>query len=140
MPQRQLPLPQLSLRVVLQVVQVAPPEPHSAVVRLVTQLSPLQQPLAHEVESHTQVPPAPQRVPLGQLVAVQVQVPPTHSWVLPHTVPVPQRQPPLVQVSARSASHVVQAPPLVPQVAGEAVRHWPLWQQPVGQEVASQTH
>lgn len=123
-PQRHAPLPQLSLSCVSQPAHAAPAVPQEPVVVAVMHDSPLQQPVAQDVPSQTHWTPL-QREPAGQLVAVHAQVPPWHSWVAPQAELAPQRQPPLVQLSARSASQVVHEPPAVPQVAGEAVRHWP---------------
>ncbi len=50
----------------------------------------------------------------------------------------PQLQAPLRHWSLR-ASQAVQLAPFVPHEAVEGVTHWPAWQQPVGQEVESQT-
>lgn len=85
-------------------------------------LPPSQQPLAHETESQT------------------------HCWFTqrlpaPHAAPEPQAQLPPVHRSAIAALQLVQDPPPVPHSCsvGGCVQT-PLWQQPVGQEVASQTH
>jgi hypothetical protein len=76
--------------------------------------------------------------PLGQLVASQAQAPFTQRWVAAHEGPVPQRQPPLVQRSARSGSHAWQAAPWVPHEVADAGLQVAPEQQPLGQVVALQ--
>lgn len=104
-----------------QVVQVPPPEPQLASERA-TQVFPAQQPLAHEVASHTQLPE-------------------TQTWPEPHAAPAPHAHAPAaVHESAREELHVVQAPPAEPHLANEGETHVAPSQQPLGHEVASQTH
>ena len=98
--------------------------------------------------------PAPQaqlsthRPPLQIQPAAQVivqgrgtQLPPAHSWFELHWKLAPQRQPPLVQLSARIVSQAVQPLPLLPHVDRDGVVQVPLKyvvQQPPGHEAESQ--
>ncbi len=80
--------------------QVAPPVPHDALDSepygsQVPVLPPLQQPLGHDVASHTQTPPR-QRFPEGQ------------------AGPLPHVQVPLAHVSVVVGSHAAHVPPLAP--------------------------
>jgi hypothetical protein len=126
--QRQTPLVQRSPTVV-QSEQATPPMPQLSVSET------LQTPLRQQ--------------PLGQLVALQVlpQLPPSHLHApltqvageaqaaeLPHA-----HWPVAEQLSARVAVQAVHVPPSVPQVATEAVRHSPAWQQPRGHEAELHT-
>lgn len=99
--------------------QVAPPRPHWLWVVGVTQVVPLQQPLAHELALHTQAPA-------------------THAWPAAQAAPEPQRQAPLVQLSASVALHAVHTAPEVPQAEKAGVMQMPLAQQPEGQATALQ--
>jgi hypothetical protein len=58
----------------------------------------------------------PEQHPLGHEVAVHLHTPLTHCCPAPHAALTPQRQPPLVQVSATSELHVTQEPPFGPQL------------------------
>lgn len=61
--------------------------------------------------------------PFAQVVASQTHWPPEQRWSALHALPLPHLQDPLVQLSALLRSHVVQAPPPLPQllvVGGEA--------------------
>jgi hypothetical protein len=99
-PQRQSPVPeQLSASAGSHATQLAPPVPHVFVERSSQVWFALQQPLGHDVASHTQRPPA-QRCPSPQ------GAPPPH-------VHVPLAEQPSLVV----ASHAMQALPPVPQVA-----------------------
>ncbi len=55
-PQAHWPDTHASARVLSHAMQVAPPLPH-AVIEVVAHIAPAQQPLGHEVASHTQAPP-----------------------------------------------------------------------------------
>ena len=68
-----------------------------------------------------------------------MQLPAEQRRPVPQAALEPQRQlPRLEQVSALSGSQAVQLAPPVPQVAGERALQVEPWQQPSGQEVASQ--
>lgn len=87
-----------------------------------THVVPLQQPAEHELPSHTHLPP-------------------THSCPEPQAWPVPQVHTPAVHASPEG--HAAQAAPPVPQkvdVSEESGRHVLPLQQPLGHEVALQTH
>ncbi len=81
---------------------------------------PMQQPLAHDVASHTHRPP-------------------THRWPPAQAGPEPQPQLPSAHESLRSRLHEVQAPPTIPQLDSDMALQVVPAQQPPGQEVASQT-
>lgn len=119
-PHRHWPLGQ-ALAVEPQGTQTSPFEPQAPALFPARQLLALQQPEGHDVESQTQLPL-------------------THRWPEPHAGLLPQRQPPLLQVSVLPA-HDRQAPPLVPQAPADVpgMQLLPL-QQPVGHELGSQTH
>ncbi len=72
-PHLQLPAPQVSA-VESHIEQTEPPEPHMPGVGAAMQVLPEQQPVAHEVASHTHAP-ATQRVPVAQAAA-----PPQAHW------------------------------------------------------------
>lgn len=76
--------------------QTPPPVPQAPFVFPARQLLPEQHPEGHELESHTQFPPE-------------------HRWPAPHGEPLPHRQLPLAQVSARVVLHDEHPPPPVPQ-------------------------
>jgi hypothetical protein len=108
----------------VQAVQDEPAMPHEVGLGLLLQLLLLsQQPLAHEVASHTHAPP-------------------TQCWPTAHGAPVPHAQVPPAQVSERTESHATHAEPVAPLTP-----HWPtvatwqtpLTQQPLGHDVESQT-
>ena len=80
-----------------------------------------QQPLGHDVLSHTQVLAA-QRCP-------GAQVP-----------PVPQRQSPVAEQLSERASQATQLEPALPQVETERAEQIAPLQQPPGHDVPSQTH
>lgn len=92
-PHLQLPPLQLSLVSASQLPHVPPPVPQLALLG-VLQVFPAQQPVEHEVASHTHAPP-------------------TQRWPTLHAAPVvPHWQAPPAQLSARVASQVAQpAPP-----------------------------
>lgn len=115
-PQWQLP-PVQALPEVPQLAQVAPLVPQALALG-VTQTPALQQPLGHEVASHTQVPPR-QRWPAAQAAEP------------------PQWQAPPWQLSA-PAPHAPHAAPEPPHSAAVGTTHWFPLQQPVGHEVPSQ--
>lgn len=120
-PQEHAPLRQRSALVVLQAVHAAPAGAHALAVRVV-QFEPAQQPSGHDVALHTHAP-ATQRCPTEQAALL------------------PQRQAPFAsQASARVVSHGAQAAPGAPQAPGASGVHVAPVQQPLGQEVASQTH
>jgi hypothetical protein len=80
--------------------------------------------------------------PFGQLVASQEHVPAVHRWPVVHgSSPLPHEQPPLLQPSASSGSHALQAEPLAPHAAAVAgAWHTPRpSQQPPGQVAAVHT-
>ncbi len=97
--------------------QLLPPEPQAEVEFPGRQLAPEQQPFVHEL-------------------ALQTQTPATHCCPLPHGVPVPQRQPPLVQLSATKALQVTQLTPPTPQLEKPELLQLFDAQQPPGEEVA----
>lgn len=72
---------------------------------------------------------------------MQVHAPPTHAWPSAQSGPLPQVHVPSVHESDLAESHARQETPFTPQleiVVG--VLHVAPWQQPAGQEAASQTH
>lgn len=77
--------------------QATPPLPHSLTEDPGRQVVPAQQPV--------------------QLVPLHTHAPPTQACPDAQAALTPQRQLPLVQLSARSVLQAVQPPPLVPQVA-----------------------
>ncbi len=143
-PQRQLPLVQLSARVASQAMQAAPPV-LQALNAGVVQVLPEQQPFGqvcvlqpvHTPSRHCcepgqlwqLAPPAPhaavefpgrqvlpEQQPLGHDVASHTQVPLTQRWPAPHGLFVPHwHSPAAVQVFAREASHAAQVDPFAPQ-------------------------
>ena len=116
------PPAQVSALLASQATQLAPLVPQVLVLGVLHRCAASQQPPAHEVELHTQVPPE-------------------HSWPATQAAPPPQVQVPLaLQPSAFERSQLAQAAPLTPQaLAVGGLVHALLAQQPVGQEVASQT-
>ena len=84
--------------------------------------------------------PAIVQQPLGQEVGSQLaQAPEMHICPVTHAGIEPQAQPRAEQMSARTLLQVTQAAPGAAQrVIPDNVRQLPDWQQPVGQEVASQ--
>ncbi len=84
---------------------------------------PLQQPLAHDDAVHTHLPPM-------------------HACPAPHAAPLPHVHEPPEQPSVTPAAQPVQLSPPAPHAELEVdVTHVPsLWQQPVGQDAASQVH
>ena len=68
------------------------------------------------------------------------QVLATQRWPGAHAPALPHRQlPPAEQLSARSSQTAQVAPP-APQVSSDRARQAAPWQQPLGHDVASQTH
>lgn len=110
---------QLSARIESHTTQVAPPAPHVANAR-VSQTSPSQQPLGHDVWS-------------------QMQSPDTQRRPAPHAGALPQRQAPPEQDSALVASHVAHTPPPAPQALSDGALQIVPAQQPPEHDVASQT-
>lgn len=102
-----------------QLVQAAPVRPHWLWVVGLTQVVPLQQPLAHELE-------------------LQTHAPATHDWPALQAAPPPQRQAPLVQLSAVALLQAVHTAPDVPQAPSDGVWQVPFEQQPVAQLAALQ--
>lgn len=87
--------------------------------------------------------PDPSQQPEGQLVASQTHFPRSHRWPASQTGPWPQTQVPVVPEQPLARGDTVQSeqePPSSPHVAGESGWHAPSLQQPLGQELASQTH
>jgi hypothetical protein len=123
LPHLQTPEAQLSARVELQLVQVAPPAPHEVVVVPAEQVLPLQQPLAQLVESQTQLPPE------------------LHRWPAEQAEFEPQRQLPLEeQLLAVVLLQAAQlAAPVPHEVSVGGLTQLPLLQQPAAQLVESQT-
>jgi hypothetical protein len=82
----------------------------------------------------------PAQQPVGQDVALQTHWPPSQrrsSW---QALPAPQRHRPSSPQESAPAPQSAQVPPAVPQDAADVgVWHSPPWQQPSGQESASQT-
>ena len=103
-----------------QVWQAPPPAPHDSAVLPVMQAPPVQQPVGHEVPSHTQVL-ARQRWPTAQ------------------AAPPPHRQAPADEQLSERASHEAQVAPAVPQLVRVRVRQVLPLQQPLGHEVPSHT-
>ena len=144
-PQRQLPPAlQVSARIGSQTLQAFPLVPHRARVGGVTQVPPLQHPLAqlpepqpaqawavqalvpHDAQAAPPVPhwvcavpalhwPVASQQPVGQLVASQTQAPPEQRWPTAHAGPVPQAHAPLVQRSD-FVSQAAHASPAEPQL------------------------
>ncbi len=141
----QLQLPELQLNPCAQA--AAPPQP---------QVPSARQPSPTPVQSR-QVPPAEPQLsfdgvrqnpeasqqPDGQLVASQTHFPRSHRCPASQTGPLPQAQVPVVPEQPSARDDTVQSeqePPSSPHVAGESGWQAPSLQQPLGQEVASQTH
>lgn len=78
--------------------------------------------------------------PVAQAVASQTHVPPTQRVPTPHAGPVPQAHAPFAHALVVTGSHDLQAAPLDPHVVRDEVEQVRPEQQPVGQDVASQTH
>jgi hypothetical protein len=111
----------VSARVGSQATQVAPPAPQ-AESDFALQVDPEQQPLGHDVASHTHSPF-------------------THRWPPPQGGAEPHPQAPTAeQLSARIELHPTQGAPPVPQLENASALHPALEQQPLGHEAASQTH
>ncbi len=120
LPQRHWPAVEQVSAVEPQLEQVAPGPPHCWAV-MVVQAPAAQQPPGHEIASQTH-PPVKQRWPVSQ------------AGLTPH------RQVPLEQVLA-VVPQATQAPPEVLQAPTDGVTQLPATeQQPVGQDVESQTH
>ncbi len=102
-----------------QLVHALPPPPHDVTLSPVRHTPAEQQPLAHDVPSHTQVLAA-QRCPGAQ------------------PSPVPQRQTPAAEQLSERASHATQLDPALPQLATERVEQTLPLQHPPGQDVPSQ--
>jgi hypothetical protein len=103
----------------LQLVQAPPFEPQLCSDEAV-QVAPLQQPLGHEVASHTQAPPT-QRCPL------------VHTWPLvPHTHAPPAHR------SAVAGSHAEHTEPFAPHASTDGELQLLPLQQPFGHESALQ--
>jgi hypothetical protein len=121
LPHRQVPVAeQLSDRM-SHATQVDPASPQLPGARA-RQVAPLQQPLGHDIESHTHAPPL-------------------QRWPATHAAPTPHAHDPSApQWSALLPSHATHAAPLAPQVASAGVLHTPPVQQPVAHDVASHTH
>jgi hypothetical protein len=99
-PHLQAPAAQVSAVFESHIAQTEPPVPHMPSDGVFMQVSPEQQPLAHDVASQTQAPP-------------------THRVPAPHAGPVPQAQLPPAQVSEIAGSHAAQASPGAPQVPSD---------------------
>jgi hypothetical protein len=84
------------------------------------QVLPAQQPLGHDVASHTQAPL-------------------TQRWPALQAGPVPQVQAPFVHESAFVEPQATQAAPLVPQLVNDGVMQLFPAQHPLGHDVASHT-
>ena len=70
-----------------------------------------------------------------------MQSPDAQRWPPAHAGPAPHSQAPVgPQRLALLVSQAMQAPPPIPQVVKAGVSQRPPWQQPAGQEAASQTH
>lgn len=115
-PQRHSPSAHESAIAESQATHAAPPAPH-VVLELARHVLPSQQPLGHEVASHTHAPPA-------------------QRWPLPHGGPDPHVHAPAVHPSARDGSHATHAPPAVPHVARLGALHVVPEQHPVVQPAA----
>jgi hypothetical protein len=143
--QRHWPPEQPFARTGSHAVHAAPPEPHcAALIAVVTQLEPLQQPLEQvaglqpvhawpaqvpgEHEAHV-APPVPHSAvvlpalhwlpaqhPLGQLWALHTHAAPEHAWLAMQAEPRPHLQVPVSQRSERP-SHAAHAAPEAPQLA-----------------------
>lgn len=115
-PHRHSPAAQLSVVSGEQATQTSPPVPQLA-SPLGLQVTPSQQPLGHEVASHTQLPPR-------------------HRCPAAHAGPVPHAQAPPTQASANTGSQAMQAAPAVPHATEEGSLHIEPEQQPVGHPAA----
>jgi hypothetical protein len=124
-PQRQVPVAgsQIGELVASQAMHVSPSMPQAIAEGGDMQTPFAQHPVGHEAWLQTQLPPR-QTVPAGQAGLV------------------PQRQVPVVasHVSDISAGHAAQLAPPRPQAPSSGSLQAPFAQQPVGHEVASQTH
>lgn len=122
-PPPQLHVPSIAQRSELTVSHAAHAIPGAAHVvgESTSHVAPLQQPLGHDVASHTQAPET-QRCPA------------------PHAAPVPHAQLPPTHASARSGSHEMQALPASPHAITLGALHVLPLQQPVGQLAAHPAH
>jgi hypothetical protein len=98
------------------------------------------EPIAPQLARDGVVHVVPEQQPIGHDVASHTQAPPLQRWPAPHTGPEPHAQLPFAHRSACVASQATQATPLVPHVAVAGVRHVLPEQQPLGHDVASHTH
>jgi hypothetical protein len=106
---------------VAQTWHVPPAGPQAAVVLPGSHVLFRQHPVGHDAESHTHLPPE-------------------HTCPLPQAVAPPQVQLPVAEQPSPVVPQLVQLPPPVPHAIDEGVVQVLFWQQPVGHEVASQTH
>lgn len=97
---------------------------------------------AHALTPSGVVHASPEQQPVGQLVASHTQAPPLQRCPAPHAGLLPHAQvPSLAHESARVGSHAAQRSPGAAHVAPERARQRSLRsQQPLGHELASQTH
>jgi hypothetical protein len=119
-PHRQAPVAEQLSERASQATQVDPALPQAVTERL-AQTVPAQQPLGHEVVSQT-------HRPLSQ------RCPPAQEGPVPHV-----QAPAALQRSALLASHVMQPPPLTPQLDSDVTLQTFPAQQPPAHEVASHT-
>jgi hypothetical protein len=121
-PQRQVPLPQLSVSEGSQKMHAPAPVPQFCGVGGLKHAPALQQPPPQPLESHTQ-PAAVQCSPGAHALPSMLH------WQLPE----PE------QLLATTRSQAMQVPPLEPHEVTERGMHWPPAQQLLGHEVASHT-
>jgi hypothetical protein len=95
---------------------------------------------AHDVSDGV-VQVVPSQQPFGHDVASHAQTPATQCSPALHGPPVPQWQTPVdEQLSEATASQLTQVDPAAPHIASDRALHVDPAQQPLGHEVASQTH
>jgi hypothetical protein len=99
----------------------APPTGPQAAVEIVVQLRPLQQPLGHDVASHTQMPPL-------------------HRWPVAHCGPLPQAHMPFVHWLATTLLQLPHTTPPMPHEPSDGVVQLLPVQQPFGHELGLQVH
>jgi hypothetical protein len=120
-PHVQTPAAEHPSAVTPQLAHAPPPVPQLVADGGEWQMAPVQQPLAHDVESQTHVPL-------------------WHLWPGPQAAPAPHLHAPPVQLSAFVVSQAAQLTPLVPHADRDGTVQTLPVQQPVGQDAALQTH
>ena len=79
----------------------------------------------------------PEQHPIGHEAGVQTHEPPEHTWPDPHVDPPHEHVPDAEQLAVPQSTHIT---PPVPHVEDDEAMHIPPEQQPLGQDVESQTH